>query len=200
MTHGGLVNIVDVEATCWDGERPPGAVSEIIEIGLTVVDLAAGERLSRHRILVRPARSRVSAFCTELTGLTQAEVDTGLDFAAACRLLATTYEAGARPWASWGDYDRKQFALQCRATGAPYPFGHRHTNAKAVFTEAFGLRRRPGMAQALEIAGLPLEGRHHRGEDDAWNIAALVLLVAGRDAWPEHGPAAAAGTGPGTAP
>lgn len=123
MTHGGLVNIVDVEATCWDGERPPGAVSEIIEIGLTVVDLAAGERLSRHRILVRPARSRVSAFCTELTGLTQAEVDTGLDFAAACRLLATTYEAGARPWASWGDYDRKQFALQCRATGTPYPFG-----------------------------------------------------------------------------
>lgn len=165
-----------------------------------MVDLAAGERLSRHRILVRPARSRVSAFCTELTGLTQAEVDTGLDFAAACRLLATTYEAGARPWASWGDYDRKQFALQCRATGTPYPFGHRHTNAKAVFTEAFGLRRRPGMAQALEIAGLPLEGRHHRGEDDAWNIAALVLLVAGRDAWPEHGPAAAAGTGSGTAP
>ncbi|KOX26073.1 MULTISPECIES: 3'-5' exonuclease [unclassified Streptomyces] len=189
MEHGGLVNVVDVEATCWEGERPPGQVSEIIEIGLTVVDLDARERLSRHRILVRPARSRVGAFCTELTGLTQAEVDTGLDFAAACRLLATTYEAGKRPWASWGDYDRKQFTLQCRATGAPYPFGRRHTNAKAVFTEAYGLARRPGMARALEVAGLPLEGRHHRGEDDAWNIAALVLRTAGLGAWPEdHGP------------
>ncbi|MFE5513899.1 exonuclease domain-containing protein [Streptomyces sp. NPDC056529] len=185
MEHGGLVNIVDVEATCWEGERPPGQVSEIIEIGLTVVDLDARERLSRHRILVRPARSRVSAFCTELTGLTQAEVDTGLDFTAACRLLATTYEAGRRPWASWGDYDRKQFTHQCRAAGAPYPFGRRHTNAKAVFTEAYGLARRPGMAQALEVAGLPLEGRHHRGEDDAWNIAALVLRIADRGAWPE---------------
>ncbi|MET9932471.1 MULTISPECIES: 3'-5' exonuclease [unclassified Streptomyces] len=185
MEHGGLVNVVDVEATCWEGERPPGAVSEIIEIGLTVVDLEARERVSRHRILVRPARSRVSAFCTELTGLTQAEVDTGLDFAAACRLLATAYGAGRRPWASWGEYDRKQFTHQCRATGTQYPFGRRHTNAKAVFTEAYGLTRRPGMAQALEVAGLPLEGRHHRGEDDAWNIAALVLRITDRGAWPE---------------
>ncbi|WP_030213222.1 3'-5' exonuclease [Streptomyces bikiniensis] len=183
--HRGLVNVVDVEATCWEGQRPPGQVSEIIEIGLTVVDLDARERLSRHRILVRPVRSRVSAFCTDLTGLTQAEVDTGLDFAAACRLLATAYEAGRRPWASWGEYDRKQFTHQCRTTGTQYPFGRRHTNAKAVFTEAYGLSRRPGMAQALEVAGLPLEGRHHRGEDDAWNIAALVLRIAGRGAWPE---------------
>ncbi|MFE5797250.1 exonuclease domain-containing protein [Streptomyces sp. NPDC056503] len=179
-----LVNVVDVEATCWEGAVPVGAVSEIIEIGLTVVDLAAGERVGRHRILVRPARSRVSAFCTELTGLTQAEVDSGVDFATACRLLGRDHAAGTRPWASWGDYDRKQFVRQCETTRTPYPFGRHHTNAKAVFTEAHALRRRPGMAQALAHAGLPLEGRHHRGEDDAWNIAALVLDLAGRDAWP----------------
>ncbi|MFJ8489570.1 exonuclease domain-containing protein [Streptomyces sp. NPDC094038] len=180
----GLVNVVDVEATCWTGSPPPGEVSEIIEVGLTVVGLGAGERLARHRILVRPARSAVSGFCTELTGLTQAEVDRGVTFAEACRLLAAEHRAGARPWASWGDYDRNQFTRQCRATRTPYPFSHRHTNAKAAFTEAYGLRRRPGMAQALEIAGLPLEGRHHRGEDDAWNIASLVLHLAERGAWP----------------
>ncbi|MFG3139092.1 exonuclease domain-containing protein [Streptomyces sp. NPDC048211] len=179
-----LLNVVDIEATCWDGQPPPGAVSEIIEIGLTVVDLRARERLARHRILVRPARSSVSAFCTELTGLTQAEVDTGLAFADACRLLAAEHRAGARPWASWGDYDRNQFIRQCRATGTPYPFGRRHTNAKIPFTTAHGLRRRPGMAQALRIAGLPLEGRHHSGADDAWNIAALILDVVARDGRP----------------
>lgn len=181
----GLLNVVDVEATCWEGQPPPGAVSEIIEIGLTVVDLAAGRRLAKHRILVRPARSRVSAFCTELTGLTQEAVDGGLSFADACRLLAREHRAGLRPWASWGDYDRNQFTRQCGATEVPYPFGRVHTNAKAVFTEAYGLRKRPGMARALAVAGLPLEGRHHRGEDDAWNIAALVLDVAGRGGWPE---------------
>ncbi|MFE1799779.1 exonuclease domain-containing protein [Streptomyces sp. NPDC059517] len=179
----GLLNVVDVEATCWAGSQPPGEVSEIIEIGLTVVDLHAGERLARHRILVRPARSMVSEFCTELTGLTQHEVEQGVTFAEACRLLATEHRAGVRPWASWGDYDRHQFTRQCQATGTPYPFGHRHTNAKVAFTTAYGLRKRPGMARALEIADRRLEGRHHRGEDDAWNIAALVLHLSERGAW-----------------
>ena len=183
VSDAELLNVVDVEATCWEGDPPAGQVSEIIEIGLTTVDLASGERVGRHRVLVRPARSAVSAFCTGLTGLTQAEVDTGVTFAEACRRLAVEHRAGARPWASWGDYDRNQFTRQCRATGVPYPFGRRHRNAKLVFTEAHGLRKRPGMAQALDIAGLPLEGRHHSGEDDAWNIAALVLHLAARDAW-----------------
>ncbi|MEV1098855.1 3'-5' exonuclease [Streptomyces sp. NPDC049952] len=189
MRHGpSLLNVMDVEATCWDGQPPPGSVNEIIEIGLTVVDLSAGRRSSRHRVLVRPARSAVSSFCTELTGLTQAEVDRGVTFAEACRILVEEFGAGERPWASWGDYDRRQFARQSRADGVAYPFGfpaeRTHTNAKAVFAESYGLRRKPGMDQALRIAGLPLEGRHHRGEDDAWNIAALVLDLVGRGAWP----------------
>ncbi|NUS17581.1 MAG: exonuclease domain-containing protein [Streptomyces sp.] len=186
-TDAHLLNVVDVEATCWEDRPPPGEVSEIIEIGLTVVDLRAGERLAKHRLLVRPARSRVSAFCTGLTGLTQDEVDHGTSFAEACRTLASRHRTGLLPWASWGDYDRKQFTTQCQRGGPPYPFGHRHTNAKAVFTTSHGLRRRPGMAQALRVAGLPLEGRHHRGDDDAWNIAALVLHVAGRGDWPDAG-------------
>ena len=175
-----LVNVVDVEATCWRGSPPPGQVSEIIEIGLTVVDLVARERVAKHRILVRPAASEVSEFCTELTGLTQSEVDGGVSFADACARLVDEHEARERGWASWGDYDRKQFSRQCAATGVDYPFGARHTNAKAVFA---GDGRQVGMARALEIENLPLEGRHHRGDDDSWNIAGLVLLMAERGSW-----------------
>jgi inhibitor of KinA sporulation pathway (predicted exonuclease) len=182
-----LLNVVDVEATCWEGDPPPGEEHEIIEIGLTVVDVSAGRRVSRHRVLVRPVRSTVSDFCTELTGLTQAEVERGVTFAEACRILVEEYEAGERPWASWGEYDRRQFARQSQADGVAYPFGYpterTHTNAKAVFAATYGLRRKPGMDRALQIAGLPLEGRHHRGEDDAWNIAALVLDLLRRGAW-----------------
>lgn len=179
-----LLNVVDVEATCWQGEPPAGQRSEIIEIGLTVVDPGAGERLAKHRILVRPEHSEVSAFCTELTGLTQADVDGGTDFAAACRILATEHHAGKRAWASWGDYDRKQFGRQCDAGQGEYPFGQRHLNAKTLFATAYALPRPVGMAKALRHAGLPLEGRHHRGDDDAWNIAALVLHLAARGDWP----------------
>ena len=179
-----LWNVVDVEATCWTEAPPAGMSAEIIEIGLTVLELdgdGGGRRLGRHRILVRPRRSTVSAFCTELTGLTQEEVDGGVGFREACAVLARDHAAGSRPWASWGDYDRKQFTHQCQVSDTPYPFGHRHVNAKAEFTRVHGLRKRPGMAQALESAGLPLEGRHHRGEDDAWNIAALILHTVGAE-------------------
>jgi inhibitor of KinA sporulation pathway (predicted exonuclease) len=178
-----LINVVDVEATCWEGQPPPGQVNEIIEIGLTVVDLGQATRLARHSILVRPQRSRVSPFCTKLTSLTQEEVDQGVTFAEACKILARDHESATRPWASWGDYDRNQFTRQCRHTNTEYPFSGNHTNAKVKFTQAHDLRKRPGMAQALEIAGLPLEGRHHRGDDDSWNIAALVLHLQANNAW-----------------
>jgi len=185
MDHADrYLNVVDVEATCWVGRPAAGMVSEIIEVGLTVVDLEEGRRVGKHRVLVRPARSTVSEFCTELTGLTQREVEGGVSFAEACRGLATSFESGVRCWASWGEYDRRQFEAQCQATRTEYPFGRRHVNAKAVFTEARGLRKRPGMARALDIAGLPLEGRHHRGEDDAWNIAALILGLRSCRQWP----------------
>ncbi|MFD4358161.1 exonuclease domain-containing protein [Nocardia sp. NPDC058518] len=179
----GLLNVVDVEATCWAGDPPTGQTSEIIEIGITVVDLATRTRVGKHGIIVRPTRSTVSDFCTELTTLTQEQVDEGVDFGAACRVLAAEFAAGERPWASWGDYDRKQFRAQCAATGVEYPFGPEHTNAKQVFAESYDLRRRPSMDRALQIADIPLEGTHHRGDDDAWNIGALIVDVLDRGGW-----------------
>ncbi|MUN36448.1 3'-5' exonuclease [Actinomadura litoris] len=184
---GRYLNVVDVEATCWPTRAEAGGQpNEIIEIGLCVVDLEARERTAKHRVLVRPARSAVSAFCTDLTGLTQDEVDGGVPFAEACAILEREHRSHTRAWASWGDYDRKQFEAQCARAGVRYPFGRRHTNAKATYSQARGLPKRLGMAGALQHAGLPLEGRHHCGADDAWNIGALVLDVVRRGAWPER--------------
>ena len=64
------VLVVDVEATCWKGATPPGETSEIIEIGVCLADVATGERRERESILVKPTRSGISAFCTELTTIT----------------------------------------------------------------------------------------------------------------------------------
>jgi inhibitor of KinA sporulation pathway (predicted exonuclease) len=184
MTSQELLNVVDVEATCWAGPPPDGQVNEIIEIGLTVVDLAAGQRLAKHKILVRPQRSAVSEFCTELTGLTQAEADSGASYAEACQLLVQRHDSATRPWASWGLYDRNQFRRQCTDTGVQYPFGEVHVNAKAVFGSVFSQGRWLGLDFALRMAGLPLEGRHHDGADDAWNIAALILHLHAGGHWP----------------
>jgi inhibitor of KinA sporulation pathway (predicted exonuclease) len=177
---GRYVNVVDVEATCWSGRPPAGQSNEIIEIGVCVLDTTEWRRVGRHRILVRPRRSSVSAFCTELTGLTQAEVDAGAEFADACARVRDELRGRSRTWASWGEYDRRQFERQCAPGGAEYPFGRRHVNLKQRFAEVFGLPKAVGMSRALELAGLPLEGRQHRGDDDAWNIGALAVEVARR--------------------
>jgi inhibitor of KinA sporulation pathway (predicted exonuclease) len=174
------VLVVDIEATCWEGAAPPGQESEIIEIGLCVLDVATGERREKTSLLVRPEQSAVSPFCTALTTLTQPEVDEGLSFRAACALLKRQYTAKDRIWASYGEYDRRQFERQCAARGVPYPFGARHLNVKTLFALVHALPAEVGMAEALARQGLPLEGTHHRGADDAWNIARLLAALLGR--------------------
>jgi inhibitor of KinA sporulation pathway (predicted exonuclease) len=166
--------VIDVEATCWRGAPPPGEQSEIIEIGACLLDPKSGERSERESLLVRPQCSTVSDFCTELTTLTQEQVDSGLPFAEACALLQSRYRSSQRVWASYGDYDRKQFQRQCTASAVAYPFTREHLNVKAAFARLERLPKPVGMAGALKRLQLPLEGTHHRGGDDAWNIAAIL--------------------------
>ena len=172
-----ILNVIDVEATCWENTPPEDQRSEIIEIGVCEVNLDSGRLGRSQSILVRPQQSEVSDFCTELTGLTPQEVSTGITLKEACALLETEFKTRRRPWSSWGDYDRNKFTAECAEGQIPYPFSRTHTNAKQAFTDLHGLRRPPGMAAALRIAGLHLEGRHHRGMDDAANIARLIALM-----------------------
>ena len=169
--------VVDLESTCWRTAPPAGQVSDVIEIGLCPIDVATLLPLEKRSILVQPQRSSVSPFCTELTTLTQADVDAGVTLAEAARVLKKEYHSQQRLWASWGDYDRRQLERCCGDLGVGYPFGISHLNAKALFAVSLGLRREVGMAEALEILRLPLEGTHHRGHDDAANIAKILCKL-----------------------
>lgn len=166
--------VIDVEATCWAGAPPDGQESEVIEIGVCPLDVATGERLEKRSILVKPERSRVSEFCTQLTSLTQKQVDKGLSFQKACALLEREYNAKKRVWASYGDYDRTLFQRQCEERKISYPFSTSHINVKSLFGIVHALPYEVGMARALAAYNLELEGRHHRGDDDAWNVALLL--------------------------
>jgi inhibitor of KinA sporulation pathway (predicted exonuclease) len=172
------VIVIDIESTCWDGGNPPkGEANDIIEIGLTPLELSTGRRLEKRSILVRPERSKVSPFCTQLTTLTQEQVDAGIAFKDACKILEAEYHAPERLWASYGDYDRRQFEKQCREQGVRYPFGPSHLNVKTLFAVGRALPTEVGLPQAMALLNLKLEGTHHRGHDDAWNIAAVLWEV-----------------------
>jgi inhibitor of KinA sporulation pathway (predicted exonuclease) len=169
--------VVDIECTCWQGNPPPDEESEIIEVGICTLDVATGTRGQKRSVLVRPTHSTVSAFCTQLTTLTQAQVETGVSFSRVCSLLQDEYRSSERVWASYGDYDRSQFQRQCYASGIVYPFGVSHLNIKTLFALVHKLRHEVGMAQALDMLKLPLEGTHHRGGDDAWNAATILSCL-----------------------
>jgi len=172
--------VVDVESTCWDGPPPDGQESEIIEIGLCVVDVGSLMRLDKQSILVKPQRSAISSFCTELTTLTPEMFADAGSLADACKRLKKEFLSKDRLWASWGDYDRRQFERVCQTAGVGYPFGLTHLNVKTLFAVSAGLDHEVGLDGAYERIGMKMEGTHHRGDDDAWNIAAILcLLLAG---------------------
>jgi inhibitor of KinA sporulation pathway (predicted exonuclease) len=180
----GFVNIIDVEATCWDGPAPPGQVNEIIEIGVCVLHLETLERVEKRSIVVKPACSEVSAFCSQLTGWTVEQVNQGVSFAEAVRILEKDFRSRSRTWLSWGNYDRQQFERECAAKGVAYPFSSRHVNAKVAFANVRNAGKKLGMSGALRLLNRPLEGRHHNGADDAWNIAVMVADMLKADQLP----------------
>jgi len=171
-----IVNVVDVEATCWENEPPPGQINEIIEIGLTEVDVAKLEIKSSNGFIVKPKNSKISEFCTRLTGLTQTDVNKSQwTLELVCRDIKRLYKTKNRTWLSWGDYDRNQFQRQCRNEGIIYPFGPSHINLKNVLAICELLPKEQGMYGILKRFNMKMKGRHHRGIDDSYMIALIYI-------------------------
>lgn len=171
------VIIVDVESTCWENQKiPTGRRSEIIEIGICTLDLQTRAIDNKRGIFCKPIASTVSAFCTQLTSISQTMIDEqAIDFGDACAVLQSDYESKNRLWMSWGNYDRRMFTEQCQWRGVEYPFPENYCNIKSLFANIYG--NRLGMAEALKKVKLALEGNHHRGEDDAYNIARILRFL-----------------------
>jgi len=173
--------VIDLEATCDDRGTVPKHEMEIIEIGAVLVERASLEAVGEFQSFVKPVRHKeLTPFCTGLTSITQSQVDGAPGFAEAIEALRRFIDGRDALFASWGDYDRNQFEQDARHHRVTLPFGGRHTNVKRAFSAALGETKRYGMAEALRRVGLPLVGTHHRGIDDARNIARLLPWALGR--------------------
>jgi inhibitor of KinA sporulation pathway (predicted exonuclease) len=95
--------VVDIEATCWEGKAPENQKNEIIEVGICTLDVSTYQIEDVDGIIIKPKYSKVSEFCTSLTGLTQEIVDKGCSFQEACKILRSKYRTKLRAWGSWGD-------------------------------------------------------------------------------------------------
>ena len=170
--------VVDFEATCDQDHRISKYEMEIIEIGAVLVETSTLKKVGELGTFVKPIRHpQLTAFCTELTTITQHDVDDAPLFPEALAKLLVFLGPREVLFCSWGDYDRNQLTQDCRLHGVPYPFGERHLNLKKRFSEKQSLPKKLGMGQALEHCNLKLEGTHHRGIDDANNMARMLPWI-----------------------
>lgn len=168
--------IVDLEATCWENEKQKDRM-EIIEIG--AVRLTHNlEIADEFASFVRPICSPIlSPFCMKLTSIRQADVDEADTFAGVFPRFLKWIGKPAYYLCSWGHYDFNQFQLDCKRHQITCPFSSQyHKNLKQIFADTYHTRPL-GMAGALQFLKWPLQGTHHRGIDDARNIAKIAQFM-----------------------
>ena len=170
--------VIDFEATCSEDDYVARTEMEIIELGAVMVEAGSQAFVDEFQSFVRPIRKpRLTEFCTELTSIQQSEVDAAPSFAEMMIAFAgwlSRFDDAV--FCSWGDYDCRQLHQDCDYHSVPYPFDNRHINLKAEFAKQRRTRKM-GLTTALDAVGLPLVGTHHRGIDDARNIARLIPFI-----------------------
>lgn len=168
--------IVDLEATCCNDASFPRDEMEIIEIGAVMLSSKTHEIISEFQTFIKPVRHpQLTNFCIELTSIAQADVNSAPNFKDALALFqAWLASYKSFDFCSWGFYDCNQFEKDCHFHQIVSPLGNiPHRNLKLEFSKFLGVSKGYGMSKALSRIGIKLEGIHHRGLDDARNIAKI---------------------------
>ena len=183
--------VLDFEATCWSDDREKQRrEAEIIEFPTVLFRIGEEGSLVRAgewRKHIRPTINRqLSEFCTQMTAITQLEVDSAEPISQvlaehASWLSSATDNAPEEAvlFVTCGDWDLGTcLPLEERNKGLVVPSVYkRWANLKVEFPKAFPCQGRPDMAGMLDLAGLKLEGHHHSGLDDSRNIARVLESV-----------------------
>lgn len=172
--------VYDLEASCWRGVWHRR--KETIEIGAVGYRRGAPHWEEFHTY-VRPVRiPKLSRFCTELTGITQEQVDGAPTFPQALASFLAWAGGGEVTLASWGPYDAWQLGLDLEYHQLEPPPVH-HLDVKTLFNTLMGVKRR-SFAEAAASVGLELEGRRHSALHDARNTARMLDRLLDRAATP----------------
>jgi inhibitor of KinA sporulation pathway (predicted exonuclease) len=178
--------VIDLEATCWDEKNYPDELQgeqpkEIIEIGACMIDLnEEGDNQVKQKTsyLVRPRKSLVSQFCTDLTGITPEMLrQKGIPLRDAVNKLRKEFGTTNKVWMSWGEYDKHMLRRECEAVGAEYPFRFSHINLSPLFLFFEGLSESVALEEAVKRCGMVFDGRQHRAHNDAYMTAWVFLTL-----------------------
>lgn len=169
-----MIVVYDLELTCW-AERDPERM-EIIEIGAVSMDLTTGEIRSAFESFVKPVIIQtLSDYCTNLTGISQDQVDEAYTFPTVYKAFAD-WLVSQNPSLTVG-YGKDHFGVQreCERHGLEM-YDLPYMNLKETMQNK-GLIKREGLAKALRKHGLEFEGTRHRALSDASATAKLLYAV-----------------------
>ncbi|XP_016996768.3 3'-5' exonuclease Snipper isoform X1 [Drosophila takahashii] len=189
---------VDFEATCWEKQAPPQwREAEIIEFPAVLVNVKTGKIEAEFHKYILPIESpRLSAYCTELTGIQQKTVDSGVPLQTALMMFHEWLRKELRArnltlpkmnksnilgncaFATWTDWDfgiclAKECTRKRMRKGAYF---NQWIDVRAVYRSWY--KYKPcNFTDALSHVGLAFEGRAHSGIDDAKNLGALICKM-----------------------
>ncbi len=166
--------VIDCEATCW--EEKYKFKSDIIQIGISVINNKDLSIEKKESIYVIPTQSKISRYCVDLTGITTDIInEKGITFKETCSKLLTEYNSKKHVWCAVGEYDRNIFEEQCYRENVPYPFSQKYFNMKTHIAMLSGWSKEKGMKSMLDTFNIELEGTHHDGGWDAFNSAKVLV-------------------------
>ena len=176
------IMVVDFEATCGPGVSKTAA--EIIEVGAVLYSfhgtpLSVDASPKFHRYIKPQIVSTLTRFCTNLTGITQEQVDNGISFEEMLEqwlvfLTAHNCTPSEVLFASWTDFDIKQFRREvdrAKATLLNFTYSIDLQKAYKTTQKHSGIK---SVAKALAEQNLEFIGREHSAIDDAYNTARLL--------------------------
>lgn len=170
--------IYDLEATCWRSRAPKRV--EVIEIGAVKVDENL-DIIDEFCMFIKPLlHPEISKFCTQLTSITQADVNHAPEFDEAIE----AFEEWMAPHQvrtvlmSWGEFDKRQLLSDGELHQIEMPWLRYHACLQHHYSKWKGSKNQIGLKSALELEGLKYSGTQHRAIEDARNMAKLFQVIA----------------------
>ena len=168
--------ILDLEATCWQGNAMDRR-TEIIELAAFRLN-GYGEWMDHFQSFVRPVdHPRLSAYCTELTTITQVQVNKAKTFPQVFQVFQDWFEQedSTQLLCTWGAMDIDIIKAECHRHRYDASFLPKVIDLKAQYARFNRLPKEVGLQKALEYNEIDFEGTPHRAVDDAYNTGHLFL-------------------------
>uniref|UniRef100_UPI003AABDC2A ERI1 exoribonuclease 2 n=1 Tax=Centroberyx gerrardi TaxID=166262 RepID=UPI003AABDC2A len=191
--------VIDFESTCWKEKNNYG--QEIIEFPAVLLNTSTGEVESEFHTYVQPQEHPIlSAFCTELTGITQRQVEAGVPLHICLSRFSRWLQSlqlqmgvvfpkeqrGSAPSTSqkpcafltWSDWDLGVcLQYECKRKQLHKPdILNSWIDLRSTY-RLFYNRKPKGLNGALQDLGIQFCGREHSGLDDSRNTAQLAVRM-----------------------